>query len=209
VRPGNVATISTAANPTCVHATRETALAGADEESAACSTSLTGKRYGSSDMQPSDLSAIRRIRHCLCSAAVAIACIAFLSACGERYWERTLSGPFTGDPYEGRISTPPSNSLALSKSSVLDVHWEPGISNPIIRLRNADGTFAWARLLAPRFEGQHREDVRISELTLRNVKPSEDGFKVRVSCDWNAGGKEGGIIYLNKDYTFRSFALGW
>ena len=141
-------------------------------------------------------------------ACVTLACFAFFRA-GERYWERTLSGPFSGEPYVGRIATAPSNSLALSKNYVLDVHWEPGISNPIVRLRNADGMFPWAHVLAPHFEEQKTPQVRISELTLREVKTSTDGFKVMVSCDWNAGGKEGGIIYLNKDYTFRSFALGW
>jgi len=44
---------------------------------------------------------------------------------------------------------------------------------------------------------------------LNEIKTGKDGYKVMLSCDWIGGGKEGGIIYLNTNYTFRSFSLGW
>ena len=65
------------------------------------------------------------------------------------------------------------------------------------------------RLFFHRLRGQEQPRGRITTMTLNEVKTVKDGFKVMLSCDWTGGGKERGIIYLNPDYTFRSFALGW
>ena len=139
-----------------------------------------------------------------------LVCGALLSACRqESHWERTLIGPFQGEPYKGEPSTPAVTSLPLPPNFVLDVHWEGATNDPIIRLREAKGTSVWARVLVPRLEGQEHPRGRITQLTLNEVKAAQDGFKVMLSCDWTGGGKEGGIIYLNTNYSFRSFGLGW
>ncbi|MFO1511323.1 MAG: hypothetical protein U1F83_00150 [Verrucomicrobiota bacterium] len=139
-----------------------------------------------------------------------VLCCASLTACREEsHWERTLAGPFQGEPYIGEPSTPAVSSLPLSSKFVLDVHWEGATNDPIIRLRQMSGTSVWARVLSPRVGGQERPQGRITQITLNEVKAAKDGFKVMLSCDWTGGGKEGGIIYLNTNYTFRSFALGW
>ena len=141
---------------------------------------------------------------------LALVCGALLPACRqESHWERTLIGPFQGEPYTGEPSTPSVNSLSISPGFVLDVHLEGATNDPIIRLREAKGTSVWTRVLIPRLEGQDQPRGRITQLTLNEVKTAKDGFKVMLSCDWTGGGKEGGIIYLNTNYSFRSFALGW
>ena len=133
-----------------------------------------------------------------------------LPACRqESHWERTLVGPFQGEPYKGEPLTPAVSSIPLSSKFVLYVHWEGATDNPIICLRESKGTSVWARVLIPRLEGQEQPQGRITQLTLNDVKTAKDGFKVKLSCDWTGGGKEGGIIYLNTNYTFRNFALSW
>ena len=139
-----------------------------------------------------------------------LACGALASACRqESHWERTLIGPFQGEPYDRELSTPAVSSLPLPLNLVLDVHKEGATNDPIIRLREAKGTSVWARVLIPRLEGQEQPRGRITKLKLNEVKSSKDGFKVMVSCDWTGGGNERGIIYLNTNYAFRRFALGW
>lgn len=136
--------------------------------------------------------------------------VMFLSACGqESPWERTLLGPFKGESFDGQLATHPVSSIQVPPSFVLDVHWEQATKHPILRLREAGGASMWSQVLVPRFEGEEEPRGRITTLTLREVKPVNDGFRVMFSCFWIGGGNENGIIYLNKDYTFRNFALGW
>jgi hypothetical protein len=137
-------------------------------------------------------------------------CAVLLQACRqESYWEQTLLGPFSGEPFKGELSTKASSSVQLPSGFVLDVHWEEGIKDPIIRLREAKGTSLWTRVLIPRLEGQEEPRGHITALTLTEVKRANEGVKVMVLCDWTGGGKERGIVYLDTNYVFRSFALGW
>ncbi len=138
------------------------------------------------------------------------ACAVLFQACDQKsYWERTLVGPFQGEPYKREPSSSPASSLKLSPKFVLNVHWEGATNDPILCLREIRGTSVWARILVPRLEGQKEPRGRITELTLNKVKTTKDGFKVQLSCYWIGGGKEGGIIYLGTNYSFRYFALGW
>jgi hypothetical protein len=139
-----------------------------------------------------------------------VSAVVFLSACGqESYWERTLIGPFKGEPFDGRLATQPVSSIQVPPNFVLDVHWEDATKHPIIRLREAGGATIWSQVLVPQFEGENEPRGRITTLTLRRVRPANDGFKIMFSCFWIGGGTENGIIYLNKDHTFRHFSLGW
>ena len=142
--------------------------------------------------------------------ALGICSVVFLNACREEsYWERTLAGPFQGEPFNGQLATQPASSLQLPPKFVLGIYWNGATNDPIVCLRETKGTFLWARVLVPRLEGQPQPSGRITTLTLKEIKPAKDGFKVMVSCDWTGGGKEGGIIYLSTNYIFRSFALSW
>lgn len=138
------------------------------------------------------------------------ACVVLLQGCHqESYWERTLAGPFPGEPYSGELSTLAASSLQLTPQLVLETHWVGATNDPILCLRQAKGTSLWARVLVPRFEGQPQPHGRITDLKLKSAKAAEGGFKVLLDCNWTAGGKERGLIYLDTNYFFRSFALGW
>ncbi len=139
-----------------------------------------------------------------------VSCALALQACRqESFSERTLIGPFAGEPFHGELTTAPASSLRLSPELLLDVHWEGATNAPIIRLRDATGTSVWSRVLVARLEGQKEPRGLITALTLNEIKTGKHGFKVMLSCDWIGGGKEVGIIYLSTSYTFRSFSLGW
>lgn len=128
---------------------------------------------------------------------------------GKLYWERTLAGPFLGEPFAGQITTQPTSSLQLSSEYLIEVHWVGVTNDPILRLRESGGTSVWARVLIPRFEDQREPRGKITSLALREVEKGKNGFKILLNCDWIGGGKEGGIIYLGTNYSFQSFALGW
>ena len=132
------------------------------------------------------------------------------TACDQKSgWERTLMGPFKGEPYIKEPSSAPVSTLFVSEKIVLSVHWESGTTDPVLCLRNAAGLLAWAQLLIPRVEGSDKPQGQITQLSLNEIVPTKDGYKIKMSCEWTAGGKEGGIVNLNKDYTFSDFALGW
>lgn len=127
----------------------------------------------------------------------------------ESISEKSLVGPFHGDPFVGQLSTRPVSSVRISKDYILEVYWEKVSIHPIICLRDAQGANVWARILVPLLDGQEEPRGQITSLTLNDVKTSGNTVKVMLSCDWTGGGKEGGIIYLNPSYSFQSFSLGW
>ena len=142
--------------------------------------------------------------------AIGISCALALQSCRqESFGERTLIGPFAGEPFHGELTNAPTSSLRLSRQFLLDVHWEGATNAPILQLRDAAGTSVWSRVLEARLEGQKKPRGLITALTLNEIRTGKDGFKVMLSCDWIGGGKEGGVIYLSTNYTFRSFSLGW
>lgn len=140
-----------------------------------------------------------------------IVCMLVLHACGrqESGWEKALMGPFRGEPFNEELIAKPESSLQLPTNKSMEVHWQSRTSDPIIRLCDENGMPIWARVLVPRLEGQNEPRGRITQMTLNEIKASTGGFKIKLSCDWTGGGKEGGMIYLDTNYAFRSFALGW
>jgi hypothetical protein len=132
-----------------------------------------------------------------------------LQACGQpNYWEKTLAGPFTGSPYASDLSSPSDSSLKLGSSYFLETHWESTNTDPIVCLRPQQGKCVWARALVVPQPNDGRVS-RITQLTLKSCQKADDGFKVLFLCDWTGGGKERGLIYLDKNYAFREFKLGW
>jgi len=138
-----------------------------------------------------------------------VALLVFLGCGQEAYWEKTLAGPFPGEPIQGEAKDRSASSLQLTPTLLLTVHTNESTNGPVLRLGQAGRSSEWARLLVPRKQGENEPRGRINELTLKTVKTNSNGFKIFLTCDWTGGGKEGGLVYLNKDYSFRSFALGW
>jgi len=120
-------------------------------------------------------------------------------------------GPYAGGAYAPPIQTQPVSVLVVLGIGQLEVHEPPAEIVPVLALRASDGTVRWAQLLRP---GRRNEDGSVStafirDVRLRRIQRTSGGYRVRLSCFWEWGGHEGGLIYLNPDYTFRDFALGW
>lgn len=47
------------------------------------------------------------------------------------------------------------------------------------------------------------------ELRLQGLERRNTNYVVFISCDWDWGGREGGMIELDNDYGFKSFSLSW
>ena len=130
---------------------------------------------------------------------------------GPEFWERTLHGPFTGVAYTGSITGTPASVLSIPSRGQLEVHETQTRTNPIVLLRSASGDVQWSRLFIPHQKRQDGsvEQAGLRELRLRSWEQRRSGTVVLVSCDWDWGGREGGLIELDKDYGFRSFSLSW
>ena len=118
-------------------------------------------------------------------------------------------GPYTGQPFAAAITTQPAATLPIGSGARLEIHELPEHIVPVLALRATDGSVAWARLLVPESAERHGEaSAFIRNLRFTKLKRSWSGYRVFVICDW-AAGREGGIIYLDRDLSFRSFALSW
>ena len=145
-----------------------------------------------------------------CLAALVAAFFGLRSG-GRQFWERTLHGPFTGVAYSGSITGTPASILAIPSRGQLEVHDTQTRTNPVVLLRSPTGDVAWSRLFIPE---QKQQDGTVAyaglrELRLRSWERRSTGSVVFVSCDWDWGGREGGLIELDTDYGFRSFSLSW
>jgi hypothetical protein len=143
--------------------------------------------------------------------ACLIAGLIVLRSCGRQYWERTLRGPFTGVAYTESITGSPVSVLAVSSHGQLEVHESQTRTNPVVLLRSPKGDVQWSRLFVPQWTRQDGsvEEAGLRELRLRSWERRSTGWVVFVSCDWDWGGREGGLIELDTDYGFRSFSLSW
>lgn len=128
--------------------------------------------------------------------------------CREGLWERTLAGPFEGEPYNGTPSEPVVSSLKLPDQNTLYVH-QLRTNAPILHLRDNSGRTVWARVLTLELEGQDNPRGHIISITLNKAFEAKNGYKISVSCDWIGGGKEKGIIYLKENGDFKALALSW
>lgn len=119
-------------------------------------------------------------------------------------------GPYEGAPFFASVSTQPASVLPVNNVGQLEVHELPDQNVPVLLLRAFDGTIRWARLLQPERRNEDGSVVtaQVRELRLHSIKPDSAGHRVRLHCNWEWGGLEGGLIFLNPDFTFRAFALG-
>jgi len=133
-----------------------------------------------------------------------------LAGCGrEKYWERTLKGPFVGRAFTNNLTTPPTSKLRITADATLSVHFNESTNGPVLVMQDTRGQVLWMRLLVPIAKEEEQPQGRITTLVLNKHKTENDTIKIFVACDWTDGGRESGLIYLNKDASFRSFALGW
>ena len=145
------------------------------------------------------------------ATAAVIACGWALHSFQQRFWERTLHGPFAGAPYTAGVTTAPISVLRMPRGGQLEVHESAGSSNAVVVLRSPSNDVQWARMLDPEKKLQDGvvETTWVRELRLDRVQHRASGLAVFVSCYWGWGGREGGIIYLDPAGNFQKFALSW
>lgn len=85
------------------------------------------------------------------------------------------------------------------------------LSNPVVLLRSTSGEVQWSRLLLPEKKQPDGtiELAGLRDLRLRRWEQRSTGSVVFFSCDWDWGGKEGGLIELDANDQFKSFSLSW
>lgn len=147
----------------------------------------------------------------VCCLASLVAAFFGLRSCQRQVWERTLYGPYTGAAYSGSITTAPVSVLAIPARGQLEVHEIPAYTNSLVLLRSPAGAIQWSRLLVPEKRQTDGTMYRASlrELRLHNWERRGTVSVVFITCVWDWGGREGGLIELDKDYEFRSFKVSW
>jgi hypothetical protein len=53
------------------------------------------------------------------------------------------------------------------------------------------------------------EHAGVRQLRLQRIERDNQGYEVFFTCDWDWGGKEGGLIELGSDCEFKSFSVSW
>lgn len=134
-----------------------------------------------------------------------------LRSCGRQFWEHTLDGPFAGTSYSGSITGAPASVLAIPSRGRLEVHELQSYTNPVVLLRSPSGDIQWSRLFIPEKKRQDGtiDHAALRELRLQSWERRGTGSVVFVTCVWDWGGREGGLIELDTDYGFKSFSLSW
>jgi len=133
---------------------------------------------------------------------------------GKGIWEAALWGPFQGKPYVGNLSDTPKSTLDLSDGR-MEVYYLSGMSNPVLVCRSESGNLISQTLLIPERTNQNGEveTAFVREFELK--KPyrcsyrTSDGTHVFITCEWEWGGKEGGLLSLNNDFSFKEMWLSW
>ncbi|MGV3533052.1 MAG: hypothetical protein ACO1QR_11835 [Chthoniobacteraceae bacterium] len=131
--------------------------------------------------------------------------------CASSFWETTLWGPYTGTAYTQPIRTKPASILPVPGVGQLEVHEVEGETVPVLALRTSDQKIQWAQLLRPerRSDDGTLTTAFIRDLRLRKIQRDSNGYRVSLTCFWEWGGREGGLIFLNPDHSFRAISLSW
>jgi len=137
--------------------------------------------------------------------------LAFFFMLHSYLWEKSLIGPFIGQKFIGRVEGLPSSSLQIEKNNVLQVFWDKTTTDPILCFyANASSNAWYQRLVIKEVLPNGQTNIgKFKTLELMDYHRTSDGYKVEIRCNWDWGGNEAGLIYLNRDYSFRSFALSW
>lgn len=126
-------------------------------------------------------------------------------------YERLMFGPYYGKLFVGEPAGPVISSLKLTQDHLLTIYSHPGETNPVLCLQTSDSKISWCRILVPVQTNNAGgvDEYHISEISLTSTRRFKTGHAVSLSCNWNRGGREGGVIYLSPDYDFQSFKLSW
>lgn len=149
---------------------------------------------------------------------IAVTLVALLAAsllgirsCQRAGWESSLRGPYVGLPFTGDLTNPPVSVLAVQSRGEIQVYELASHTNPVLVLRSGAGAVHWSRLLVPeqRLDNGRVERAAVREVRLRKLERATHGHQVFFTCDWDWGGREGGLIDLDSEYGFKSFRISW
>lgn len=134
-----------------------------------------------------------------------------LHSCQRAGWERSLMGPYSGREYTGELTNEPVSIISIPLHGRLEVY-EPASENaPVLAMRSEAGAIQWSRLLLPeRKTGNGQvQQAWVRSLRLEKLDQNRNGCEVLLTCDWEWGGKERGLIDLDSHFEFKSFRLSW
>ena len=143
--------------------------------------------------------------------ALTAASVLGIRSCQRAGWESLLRGPYAGLPFTGDLTNRPVSVLGVPSHGKLEVYELASQSAPVLVLRSDAGAIQWSRVLVPeqRFDNGRVERAGVREVRLQRLERDKHGHAVFFTCDWDWGGKEGGLIDLDSDYGFKSFRISW
>jgi hypothetical protein len=143
--------------------------------------------------------------------ALIAASVLGIRSCRRAGWESSLRGPYVGLPFTGVLTNRPASVLAVSSHGKLEVYELASQSAPVLVLRSDAGAIQWSRVLVPeqRLDNGRVERAGVREVRLQRLERDKHGHEVFFTCDWDWGGREGGLIDLDSDYGFKSFRISW
>jgi hypothetical protein len=140
-----------------------------------------------------------------------IASVLGIRSCQRAGWESSMYGPYVGFPFTDPLTNSPVSVLPVPSVGKLEVYELVSHTNPVLVLRSEAGAVQWSRLLVPeqRFDNGRVERAGVREVRLQKLEHDTHGHEVFFTCDWDWGGREGGLIDLDSQYGFKSFRISW
>jgi hypothetical protein len=156
----------------------------------------------------------RASRILLAAGNCVVALFLFLKYVYNPVWDGTLMGPYPGRPYEGDLPKGPAAFFAVD-SVRLEVYETAGTNNPILVIRSERGDVLSRALLVPERRNGERDVIAATVRDLRMHKRKLyschglGGPIILITCDWEWGGREGGLLCLKDDLSFGEMWLSW
>jgi len=146
--------------------------------------------------------------------AIATAAVLGVKHFSKKKWEATLKGPYEGKANIAKITGSPFSSLVMPGGEV-EIYYPANENNPVLVCRSDSGEIISQTSLIPSRtdEKDKVQTAYVKQLELR--KPYSctfhdcEGIHVLFRCDWEWGGKQGGLLTLNDDLTFKEMWLSW
>lgn len=129
-------------------------------------------------------------------------------------WEVGLRGPFLCQPYQEELPNKPVSTLKLKNKASLAVY-DINKPNPVLVCRSPSGDIVSKTLLIP--SDTDKDGVTITYFVHNFVLDSpyqcayrtDPDLHIYIHCQWEWGGKEGGLVVINPDYSFKELWLSW
>lgn len=134
-----------------------------------------------------------------------------LQRCQNAGWKSTLRGPYEGRVFSGEVIGPPTSKLSVDSEGAFEVYQVSGQIAPVLVWRVSTGHVQWKRLLLPTKvkEDGSSEEAGLRDLVLHRLIEKEAGYELEITCDWDWGGRERGLVDLDHDLLFRGLRLSW